>query len=341
MATSKNRILQAPAGRRGSEKAVGFFWKRIFRGPHIYYSWILIVLFLAGCQLQEPPGAPQVFPVFPVRADHIEISHLADRLGLQVIEQRAGYVKLQDSRNYVTIFKVPKGQVYVNGQSVGLTNAVITRTGRVLVLRDLESRIRKALIPLQPIPPRQEPSVIPQGYGTVMIDPGHGGKDTGAIGVNGFREKHVNLGVSKAIYDLLRQRGYAVRMTRDRDAFINLDNRVQQANRWNPQLFVSIHADSIRNRTIRGFTIYIARGASAHSIRAANSIETELLNLGIPGRGIRRANYRVLKYTRCPAVLVELGYLTNPSEATLLANPEYQQKLAQTIAVAIGNFLNP
>ena len=174
-----------------------------------------------------------------------------------------------------------------------------------------------------------------------MIDPGHGGKDPGAIGVNGYREKYVNLGVSKALNILLRQQGYTVRMTRDRDVFIELDDRVEMANRWNPQLFVSIHADSIRNRYIRGFTLYIAKAASRNAQRAAQLIEQSLQNAGIASRGIRRANYRVLKYTRSPAVLVELGYLTHQDEADLLANPAYQRKLAHALAAAIHDFFNP
>lgn len=315
------------------------FLMRKTRPIYVDYGLILMFLFLAGCQFQEQTGTPQVYPVFSVEADHITIPHLASRLGLRVTEQKARHITLQDSRNYVIISTFPQGRIYINGQAIGSADAMVTQTGQILLSRDWESRIRRAL--MQPTPSREELPVVPQYSGTVMIDPGHGGKDTGAIGVNGYREKQVNLGVSRQIYDILTQRGCTVRMTRDRDVFVRLDDRVQLANRWNPQLFVSIHADAIRNRAIRGFTIYIAKGASAHSIRAAKSIETALKDMGIPSRGIRRANYRVLKYTHSPAVLVELGYLTNPSEATRLADPEYQHKLAQTIATAIGDFLNP
>jgi N-acetylmuramoyl-L-alanine amidase len=308
---------------------------------HIYYGMVLISLFVAGCQPPEQIEKPLVYPAVPLAVDHIAISHLANRLGLQVAEQKSGHIKLQDARNYVMISTMPQGQVYVNGRAIGTADAVVTQSGQVLVLRELESRIRLALLRSPTGPPRQELPIVPRGSGTVMIDPGHGGKDPGATGVNGYREKYVNLGVSKALHSLLRQQGYTVRMTRDRDVFIELDDRVELANRWNPQLFVSIHADSIRNRYIYGFTVYIAEGASKNSLRAAQIIEKALTNIGITSRGIRRANYRVLKYTRCPAVLVELGYLTNHAEAALLANPDYQNKLAQALAAAISDFLNP
>jgi len=308
---------------------------------YIYCGLVVIFLFGAGCQPTEQIEKPHVYRAIPVEVDHIAISLLANRLGLQITEQKAGHVKLQDSRNYVTISTSPQGQVFVNGRAIGPADTVVTQSGQVLVLRELETRIRIALIPSPTTPSQEEPPVVPRGSGKIMIDPGHGGNDPGATGVNGYREKYVNLGVSKALHTLLRQRGYTVRMTRDRDVFIELDDRVKLANRWNPQLFVSIHADSISNRYIRGFTIYIAQGASKNSIRAAQLIEKALKDLGITSRGIRRANYRVLKYTRSPAVLVELGYLTNQSEAALLASPTYQRKLAQALAAAISNFLNP
>lgn len=304
----------------------------------VYYGLILISLFLAGCQPSEQSGKPQVYPAVPLEINHIAISHLADRLRLQITEQQAGHVKLRDARNYVMISTLPQGQAFVNGRAIGFADAVVSQSGQVLVSRELESRIRLALIPSPTGPRPQKPPILPPGSGTVMIDPGHGGKDPGATGVNGYREKYVNLGVSQELYSLLSQQGYTVRMTRDRDVFIELDDRVNLANRWNPQLFVSIHADAIRDRYIYGFTIYIARGASRNSQRAAQLIEQSLKNAGIHSQGIRRANYRVLKYTRCPAVLVELGYLTHQAEAALLANPHYQQKLAHALASAIDSF---
>jgi len=306
----------------------------------IYYGLVVILLFGVGCRPPEQTGKPLVFPAVPLEVDHIAISLLANRLGLQVTEQRDGHVKLQNSRNYVTISMIPQGQVFVNGRAIGYADTVVTQSGQVLVLRELEARIRIALIPSPTDPQQQVPPVGPRGSGTVMIDPGHGGKDPGATGVNGYQEKYINLSVSKTLHSLLNQQGYSVRMTRDRDVFIELDDRVELANRWNPQLFVSIHTDSISNRYIHGFTIYIAQGASKNSIRAAQIIEKELKNSGVYSRGIRRANFRVLKYTRSPAVLVELGYLTNKAEADLLANPTYQRKLAQTLAAAISSFLN-
>jgi N-acetylmuramoyl-L-alanine amidase len=305
--------------------------------------WIGITgaLLLTGCQPTEWEGDWGVERARPLEVDHISISLLANRLGLQVTEKKAGYVKLQNARNYVMISTIPEGQVYVNGRAIGYANTTVTESGDVLVLREWEAKIRGALLETPTVPGPPQPPVLRRGSGTVMIDPGHGGKDPGATGVTGYREKYVNLGVSKALQSLLSQQGYTVRMTRDRDVFIELDNRVNLANRWNPQLFVSIHADAISKPYIYGFTIYIANAASRQSQRAAQLIEKALKNSGVTSRGIRRANFRVLKYTRCPAVLVELGYLTNRSEAALLANPSYQRKLAQAIASAISNFLNP
>ncbi len=308
---------------------------------YIGYGLFVIFLFLAGCQPADQIEKPQVFPAVPLEVDHISVSLLAHRLHMQVTEQKPGHVKLQDAHNYVMISTLPQGQAYLNGRAIGYADAVVSQNGQVLVLRDLESRIRLALLSSTTGPTQPESPTIPRGTGKIMIDPGHGGKDPGAIGVNGYQEKFVNLAVGRELFSLLSQQGYTVGMTRDRDVFIELDDRVEMANRWNPQLFVSIHADSIRNRYMFGSTIYIAEGASKNSLRAAQLMQNALKNSGVTCRGIRRANFRVLKFTRCPAVLVELGYLTHRAEAARLASPDYQQKLAQALAVAVTEFLNP
>jgi N-acetylmuramoyl-L-alanine amidase len=176
--------------------------------------------------------------------------------------------------------------------------------------------------------------------GTVVIDPGHGGKDPGARSVLGFYEKDINLSVALEIARLLEQRGLTVKMTRTDDYFLELEERAAIANDLRADLFVSIHSDSFPKNTRRGFTVYIANGASSSSRRAANAIARSMSGTGLNSFGVDTANYHVLTDTRGPAVLVELGYLSNRSEAALLRSASFQDHLAQAVADGISDYFD-
>ncbi len=141
------------------------------------------------------------------------------------------------------------------------------------------------------------------------------------------------------VAERLAQSGVDVRMTREDDRFIDLDERSAMANRLRPNLFVSLHADSARNRAATGFTVYVSRLASRPSEAAADAIARRLQAAGVPYRGRKEANYRVLVGTSCPAVLVEMGYLSNAREAAYLANPAYRQQLGEAVANGIVDYL--
>ncbi len=175
--------------------------------------------------------------------------------------------------------------------------------------------------------------------GCVVIDAGHGGKDVGAISCLGFYEKTVNLSVARKVASLLRQRGLKVIMTREGDEFIELEERAAIANRNNAQLFVSIHCDSMEKSSKQGFTIYVARSGSRASRQAAEAIARAMAKTGLDNQGVREADYKVLIYTQGPAVLVELGYLSNYQEAGLLKDSSFQNRLAEAIAKGISDFL--
>ena len=129
-------------------------------------------------------------------------------------------------------------------------------------------------------------------------------------------------------------------MTRTDDYFVELEDRAAIANNIDADLFVSIHADSFPKNTRRGFTVYIANGASSSSRRAANAIARSMSGTGLNSFGVDTANYHVLTDTRGPAVLVELGYLSNRSEAALLRSTSFQDRLAQTVADGISYYFD-
>lgn len=286
----------------------------------------------------------------PLQQD-ISVDELANRLGLTVIECNTSLARLGNNSTAVTIFAKPGGSVYVNGSEIA-TAADITSTGRTLMLpAGLENEIRLSLriAPATPIspppPPRAKPVPKPRPIcklGVVIIDPGHGGKDSGAISAAGHYEKHVVLAVSRAIAQLLRDDNVKVHMTRDSDVFVKLSNRAGFCNRLQPDLFVSIHADAARNRKARGFTVFVPRretkGSCSH--RAGRYIVGKMRAFAA-SRGVRQheKNLRVLEKTSCPAMLVELGFMSNSTEAALLIRRDYQRRLAEAIADAIILYL--
>ncbi len=182
-----------------------------------------------------------------------------------------------------------------------------------------------------------EPPRPPRTDHVVALDPGHGGTDPGAIGVTGLLEKDVVLDVALRLRAFLRQRGVRVVMTREADVFVDLAERVPIALRAGATVFVSIHANASTQGTVRGVETYYLR---PDSVTLATFIQEELgRSLGIPDRGIRTANFKVLRDSPVPAVLVEIGYLTSPEDEALLRTPEFRERVAQAIGWGILRFL--
>lgn len=173
----------------------------------------------------------------------------------------------------------------------------------------------------------------------MVIDAGHGGSDPGTISAGGLHEKNVNLQVAHRVAGLLGQKGIGVLMTREDDRRIELEERANIANRRNANLFVSIHSDSNPDRGRQGFTIFVARSASREATRIAGGISEAMAAMGCDSHGIREADYKVLVNTSCPAVLVEIGHLSNSQDASRLRNPAWQNRLAQAIASGILDYL--
>lgn len=192
----------------------------------------------------------------------------------------------------------------------------------------------------KPAPQRWQPSPRPRptrmiGPKRIVIDAGHGGKDSGAVGRGPMVEKEVNLRVAKILVEELEARGAEVIESRPNDGFISLNGRANTAERTRCDLFVSIHADAAHRESATGTTVYIARNASRQSQKAGRAIEAAFVRNGFESRGVRKAGFRVLVGHSRPAVLVECGFLSNREEARMLAQSAYQQRVALSIAEGI------
>jgi N-acetylmuramoyl-L-alanine amidase len=169
----------------------------------------------------------------------------------------------------------------------------------------------------------------------VVIDAGHGGFDRGGIPRNLVPEKNMTLDVAMRLRSILQQSGYRVVMTRDSDVFVPLPTRVAIANSYPNAIFICIHFNSATRSGANGIETYFY---SHDSLALASAIHYNLIgNTPTPNRGVRRRGYYVLRKTRVPAVLVECGFLTNPTEARNTLSTAYRQNLAANIARGIQN----
>jgi N-acetylmuramoyl-L-alanine amidase len=192
----------------------------------------------------------------------------------------------------------------------------------------------------------------------VVLDPGHGGKDTGAIGKNKVYEKNVVLDISMRVRKLLEAKKIQVRLTRTGDTFPSLDQRTDYAYKVGADLFVSIHADGAGDSSANGVETFVTTAAGGDSSNhygqggdksaqrnnqfdPANavlgfSIQSNLVKMSKRNdRGLRRARFSVIKKAPCPAALVECGFLTNPDEGSLLNSASYRENVARGIANGI------
>ena len=245
--------------------------------------------------------------------------------------------------------------------------------------------------PAKPEPVTRDASVgspnrvnAPASSNIVVIDPGHGGQDPGAV-ANSVREKDINLAIALKLESALKSKGIKVELTRKTDVYLKLAERTEIANRLNAEVFVSIHANALpKGRSAKGFEIYLMALPTDNDALelaiienrelvdgktdvAASDRKTQLLlsilgdmqqnykvtestdfaeylykagnQSGLPMRRVAQAPFFVLRGADMPAVLLETGFLTDRSEARLLLQAGYQQKIADAMALGIINYL--
>ena len=170
----------------------------------------------------------------------------------------------------------------------------------------------------------------------IVIDPGHGGKDGGTTGTRGTLEKELTLETARHLFDKLRAAGADVTLTRQRDKYLNLPYRVNVANEQNADAFISIHYDSTKDRNVRGLTTYFYypwQKELAVNIHSAVIDETKMND-----RGARFGDYYVIRENNKKAVLIELGYLSNPAEELHVQSNQYQESAATGIYEGLARY---
>src|SRR5213595_1971586 len=246
-------------------------------------------------------------------------------------------------------------EVMINGARSWLCFPIIENDGRFLVSR---TDLAKTIEPL--LRPQRVPNA--GKVETVVLDPGHGGHDKGALSRYGS-EKDFALDVARTLRPLLQAKGLRVIMTREGDYFVPLEVRAQIANAARNSIFVSIHFNATNDDpNATGFEIFsfTPRGApstsdsavapSALSTQPGSTVDAQSMALSacvyhsllghLPeyDRGIKRARFAVLRLTKVPAVLIEGGFLTERGESKLISNKEWRAKLAGAIGIGIENY---
>jgi N-acetylmuramoyl-L-alanine amidase len=169
-------------------------------------------------------------------------------------------------------------------------------------------------------------------FKTVIIDPGHGGRDLGAADSHVY-EKHINLDVARRLERALQQAGFKTIMTRTRDEFIALSERSSRANRYRNAIFVSVHFNSAYRTSAMGIETFYR---SSNSEKFAQLVQQELIkNIGATDRGVKTGNFSVLRKTKHPSILVEGGFISNKTERSAMLEAQYRQVVADSIARGI------
>ncbi len=305
---------------------------------------------------------------------YIPVAAIARAYGL-VLESEDGRRFVFSSDRIRLGIQAGSREISLNGEDFSLDHPVDWREGTLiapiyLALVDLPGRLEDG----RPPPPPGDPERI-----RIMLDPGHGGIDPGAVGSGLVREKDIVLEIARTTRDFLAAEGYQVILTRDDDRFLSLRKRARMANRLRVELFVSIHANAAVNRLAQGTeTFYYApssgiwsstvarlenavlkletpsgpgnNGAATdehtgderrrESIRAAAAVQQRLSAAArTPDRGVKAAEFHVLKHTRMPSILVETGFLSNSRELENLTDGAYRIAVAEAIARGIGDYL--
>jgi N-acetylmuramoyl-L-alanine amidase len=280
---------------------------------------------------------------------YVDLATMGGQLGMKAYWLK-GYKTFRLRSQWTTI-DVGKGKrmLYLNSLPIYLGFPTLESSGRLYLSKaDYQHVLQSILTP-------QAFSGKP-GFRRIVIDAGHGGKDVGAKNdAYGLYEKNLTLDVARRLQAMLLQAGYEVVMTRDSDVYIPLERRPQIANRENGDLFISIHFNAAGSASAEGFEAFAltpqyqasskyskpARGDSTRydgndqdpwNTLLAYHIQRSLVQrVGGPDRGLKRARFLVLKHLECPGILVELGFVSNPSTAQKLRTAVFRQTLAQSL----------
>ncbi|NTV28565.1 MAG: hypothetical protein HGA80_00595 [Candidatus Omnitrophica bacterium] len=339
--------------------------------------FLMLMLFCyGGCATMPRPGQPST--------GGVPVSTICQKYSLDCSWDGVTHTVSMNYKGKLVRAMVGSSLVLVDSTRFSLSSPLRRKSGSIMLPSDFE---RVVILPTVENMAGELPKV-PSRIGKVVLDPGHGGKDPGAIGYSGLKEKDITLDIVRRLRDELVKAGVDVVITREKDEALALDRRTEIASRPDVELFVSIHANSTTPDHKR--SISLAHGIEVYYIGALNADDLDeqqrqlnakklcgefkmqgsseearkivlsmLYNYKMseaPGmaermarnlsraveehsRGAKSQRYFVLRNTLVPAILIEVGFLSNPGEERRLKEPSYRQKMAVAISRSISEYL--
>lgn len=329
--------------RQGNCRAEGRIGRRWGLPAVIFVTWLaaLVPPSSAGVRLQGQP--------------YVSLGDFARRFGLEQSWTAPGQQLRLHSRWTRLDFEADSREFRSNGLRIFLGDPVLRHGGKLYVSQlDLTALLEPIL------KPGLNQSAVPAAR-KIALDPGHGGTDPGTANpALRLAEKNLTLDLARRLKTLLEAAGYQVHLTRDDDSLPGLAERAEAAARAGADIFLSLHFNSIPTaRSVRGIETYILtprhqRSTGSESAESTahpgnrndhwNTVLGYAVHRQLVGdleafdRGLKRARFAVLRESRIPAVLIEGGYLSNDMEARQIGSAAYRQKLAESIAVAVGAY---
>lgn len=283
---------------------------------------------------------------------YVSLNDIARFYGMSMNMERNGRITLT-LRNAKIVMTLNKRYGSLNGIAVTYLYAPAILGGRPYIS---ELDFSKVIEPVM-----RNATLSKRKVRTIMIDPGHGGKDNGAPGANRVWEKHLTLAMSLRLRDALRAKGFNVIMTRANDRYPSLEDRVNMREKTKADLFISIHCNASVQKAINGIETYALTPAGApssgdsranftrnpgnpfdrHNYRLAYEIQRQLVwKTKANDRGVRHARFYVIKNVSCPAVLIETGYLSNAREGSQLQTWRRQRDTVNAIVDGIMRYVS-
>jgi len=317
------------------------YWAKV--GAVWLTLWLLALPLLHG-QTRELHGR-----------DYLPLSHLAAKWGMKDLGLSGKIQRLQSQWTKL-VFEEHQRDFTINGRKVFLGDPVTRLGGQLWISeKDLDKTLAPILTP--------QVSADPPKLYHIVIDPGHGGKDPGAQNRSlGLNEKATTLDVAHRLKRILEPYGYRVTLTRDDDRFLSLESRPQKANRLGADLFISLHFNSVDIPSVSGVETFVFTPPWQPSTSRAKLVRSDrrtyagnrhdawnalagycvqgamVSELGAVDRGLKRARFTVLRDAEVPAMLVEMGFLSNPTEGRNIGSSAYREKIARALATGILNY---
>ena len=284
----------------------------------------------------------------------MSVKSFARAYGFRQVKSEKDRLVLKGAVHTVILYRDSRRSL-VNGSLVWLNEPLVRRQKDWMLH---ERDVRLTLVPLL----RPSDALAGLGSRIVVLDPGHGGEDSGAVSPKGLLEKDVALDISRRVRNLLARRGVKVYLTRHDDRFLELEERPRRAGKWKADVFVSVHANAGAS-TAKGTETFALSIPGSHStnhtsgkpapktsspgnrhneanVALAYALHHSLMEIpGTTDRGVKRARFSVLRNATCPAALVEVGFLSHPGEGEKFRDAAHRERVARSIARGIDNYL--